>query len=113
MNLFEQLSDLQREPSPFPRATEEERIRAIMLPSTSFNNEEAVPEDTGEFSRARVKIGCPSCGRTCAPLLSPRTRLLVTGWRWVALSYKEPYEDWLCVCPGCKFEYRLTTHTPQ
>ena len=108
--------ELERDPPPetvFARATDDERRIAYSLPNIEFDNEEAIHERTGEFSRRLVKVACPHCGRTVSPLLSTRTKFIDAAWRWVGLEYKEPYEEWLCACSGCGGEYRLTTHTPQ
>ena len=109
-------------PPRWKHADGEDRRRAAAIPyghselrssrRVEFCTEEAYGADE-EFHDALVKMRCPSCRRMCAPLLSTRTRLLENGWRWVGLEYREPYSQWLCVCPGCRTDYILTTHTPQ
>lgn len=102
-------------PRPIPRADAEDRRREMRVVHRPvlFDNEEAIDDERETFSRAKVKVKCPGCYRVCAPLLSPRTRLLRDGWEWVGLSHQQPCEDWLCVCPGCGSDYVLHTYTPQ
>lgn len=111
---------------PIPSASTEERQLAHDLrlgfyrpdgtmigTALSCDTEAAYDEDSDRFVRARIKTNCPHCKRRVAPLLSKRTRCLQAGWRWVGLDHKEPYEDWLCFCPGCRKPYLFTTYTPQ
>src|ERR1700690_2307532 len=113
-------------PAPaWSHANDDDRRRARHLPSGNwaengtrrghrleFNTEEAYGRYE-EWHASLTKVRCPSCGRTCAPLLSSRTRYLGSGWRWVGLEYREPYQEWLCVCPGCRIDYVLTIFSPQ
>lgn len=106
-------------PSPWREADEDDRRRAARVPHgyargrrIEADTEEAFGADE-EYHPALQKVKCPSCGRTCAPLLSSRTRLLGSGWMWRGISHQEPYCEWLCVCPGCGIDYVLTTVTPQ
>jgi hypothetical protein len=100
----------------------DEYQRALRVPRWSlgrermeveFNNEEAFSERDGEYHQAAVKVGCPGCRRTCQPLMSERTAHLHDGWRWAGLSYREPFSEFLCTCPGCGRDYILICHSPQ
>jgi hypothetical protein len=114
------LDDAQPAPvPPWKEADVEDRKRAAGISrgaerrSVSFDVEEAFSERDEEFHPALVKVRCPTCHRTRAPLLSPATRRLGGGWRWVGISYEESYCDWLCTCSRCGTDYILTTHSPQ
>lgn len=94
-----------------------DRNRAAHVPygrtfRLEFDTEEAYGRDE-EFHDALVRVTCPHCRRVHAPLMSASTRHLASDWRWVGLEYKEPFSEWLCVCPRTGRDYVLTTHTPQ
>lgn len=108
-------------PPPWKEADADDRARARRVPygygptgrRVDADTEEAFSERDEEFHPALLKVRCPGCNRTCAPLLSSRTRLLGSGWTWRGISHQEPYSEWLCVCPGCRCDYVLTMYTPQ
>lgn len=65
------------------------------------------------YDRRQPRVTCPNCGRVCSPMLSPSRRTACGGWRWVGLSYQEPYTVFEARCPGCCNLYAFTIHSPQ
>lgn len=98
---------------PIPRA-EPGEFKAFSLQSGGqIDTEEMYDERTDEFIRRRGKAKCPHCGVQTAPLLSPYTRVLHAGWRWVGLDYQELYTQYGARCRRCKTQYKFTTYSPQ
>lgn len=102
-----------RQEAPIPRATRAERQQLVYGLEVSFDVEESYVEERDEWSRHRVRVSCPSCSRTVAPLLSPHTRVLETGWTWMGLEYRYPYTDFVCRCRRCRAVFRLHLWCPQ
>ena len=79
-----------------------------------FDIGEAVSKRTGELVPRLIRVPCPTCARVNSPMLSPYRRLLHEGWRSVG-DDKQRYADWAADwgarCPGCRNEYRFTTHS--
>jgi hypothetical protein len=106
-------------PPKWHHADDEERARFHRVPykdgrraEVEFDSEEAFREDD-EFHDAVVKVNCPHCLRVNAPLMSKKTAHVHSDWRWVGLDHKEPFSEYLCVCPACRLDYILTIYTPQ
>lgn len=78
-----------------------------------FDSEQAFSKSKEDFSRALVRVQCPSCNRTCAPLLALRsTRYIRSGWEWVGIEYQQPYTDYLCRC-RCGHRFQLHVYSSQ
>jgi len=86
-------------------------IRGVPHAGT-YDDEEIYNPDTGKADLRKFKVKCPTCGRWGAPLLSPNTRRLQSGWTWAGLSHKEPYVDFLTKCK-CGIAYTFRSQTPQ
>lgn len=63
--------------------------------------------DTDAENLREAKVDCPSCGRTCSPLLSPTHKHQCNSERWANLDYKVYFSCYFATCPKCKTVYRF------
>lgn len=60
-----------------------------------------------------MRMPCGECGRLISPM-DLRSRISVGGgWRWVGISYQEPYTEYFGVCGWCKSPVFWIVHSPQ
>lgn len=81
--------------------------------SWGYDVEDCWNGETDRFDARKCKVQCPKCKREFAALLSPYTKHLDGGWRWVGCDHKEPYDDHATICVRCKFAFRFTTYISQ
>jgi len=85
---------------------------AAWLDGGEVNIEDFFGEESDKLDRRKVKVKCPACRRTRAPLCSPKTTESDGGMRWVGLDHREPYQRYRTVC-ACRARYYFTTFIPQ
>lgn len=79
-----------------------------------FDSDAAYSEARGDFWDGLVKIQCPHCGRLNAPLMRKTVGpVIASGWRWVGISYQEPFTTRRDTCVACCQDYAWTIHSPQ
>lgn len=78
-----------------------------------YSDEDAYNCDTDKLNYRKLKIICPNCKHKCAALLSPHTKKIDSGWRWVGCDHKEPFMKMESLCRICREKYTFTVYTPQ
>jgi hypothetical protein len=75
-----------------------------------YDIEEFFDDETGDYMPVLLAVACPTCGSQEQPL--PSATVMQSGWRWVGVSYKEPFVDYEATC-NHGHPFRFTTHIPQ
>lgn len=83
-----------------------------LLHAGDYSDEDAWNCNTDKYDRRKIKIVCPHCKRTSAPLCSSFTKVVDGGWRWVGCDHKEPFSHHKTKCK-CGEKYSFTVYTPQ
>lgn len=79
----------------------------------SFDIEDLWSPTTDRFRPSLLVVECPVCGHDHRPLISPHTRTIWSGSRWVGCDYTQPEADYEARCPRTKDPYKFTTFVPQ